>query len=369
MEAILPRSKAYFINGGAGRVLASIPAFEKLYETDKDFVIVCEGGSEFYRGHPFLDSMAFDHWHKGLFKGYLKDRDLLSPEPYRVWEYYNQKCSLAQAFDIAINGQGIRELPGPNLHLNKMEISEAYKLTQEVRAKSGLDKILIIQPFGRGVQNNAGFIVDPTSRSFAQQDLVDIINSLKKDYAIILMGEFGIPLGEDESAEFKIPQPRIPNLRIWSAVIELSDHFLGCDSVGQHIVRALGKTATVVTGSTFPINVSYPDCEDFDIIDSGAGRRTYSPIRISMEDAIERSNDSCMELTEEHHKEILKSIRKRLGKSTKSKLTFVKMDDIVDKSQENKSPTPPADFTKSAISKELFEKKSIPTEAKVLGSS
>lgn len=364
----MSRLKAYFINGGAGRVLASIPALERLHETDKDFIIVCEGGSEFYKGHPILDSIAFDHWHKGLFNGYLKNRDLISPEPYRVWEYYNQKCSLAQAFDIAINEQGVRELPRPNLNLNKIEISEAYKLTQEIRAKSGLDKILVIQPFGRGVQNNGGLIVDPTSRSFAQQDIVDIINALKKEYAIILMGEFGIPLGEDDSVKFKIPQPQIPNLRLWSAIIELSDHFLGCDSVGQHIVRALGKTATVVTGSTFPINVSYPDCEDFDIIDAGAKRRSYSPIRISMEDSIERSNDSCMELTSQHQQEILKSIRKRLGKSVKSKLTFVNMDTEI-KTQETKVPTPPAEFTKSAISKDLFEKKSLHTEVKVLGSS
>ena len=38
------------MNGGAGRVIASIPAFEKLYEKDKDFIIVCEGGMDFYKG-------------------------------------------------------------------------------------------------------------------------------------------------------------------------------------------------------------------------------------------------------------------------------------------------------------------------------
>ena len=27
------------MNGGAGRVIASIPAFEKLYENDQDFII------------------------------------------------------------------------------------------------------------------------------------------------------------------------------------------------------------------------------------------------------------------------------------------------------------------------------------------
>ena len=60
------RSKAFFINGGAGRVLCSIPALEK-YEKesgDKDFIIVCEGGMELYKGHPTLHKRAYDSWHK-----------------------------------------------------------------------------------------------------------------------------------------------------------------------------------------------------------------------------------------------------------------------------------------------------------------
>ena len=41
------RSKAFFVNGGAGRVICSIPAFEKYAETHDDFVIICEGGTDF----------------------------------------------------------------------------------------------------------------------------------------------------------------------------------------------------------------------------------------------------------------------------------------------------------------------------------
>jgi hypothetical protein len=354
----MPRSKAYFINGGAGRVLSSIPAFEKLAETDNDFLVICEGGSDLLRGHPILDKRSFDHWHKGLFNDHLKNRDLYTPEPYRVWEYFNQKCSISQAFDIAINNQGVRELPPPSLHLSKMEISEAYKIVQEIKAKSGFDKMLVIQPFGRGVQNNGGLIVDPGSRSLAQQDLIDIINALKKEYAIIIMTEFGIPLGEDDSVKFKIPQPRIPNLRIWAAVIELADHFLGCDSVGQHIAKSLEKTATVITGSTFPINISYPTDPNFDIIDVGFGLRTYSPIRISMDDSVERSNEKCMELTDEHRSQILKSVRKRLGKSVKSKLQIMNIDPSKTAEAEKKSQIEKPDFPMSAVAKILSDNKS-----------
>ena len=319
----MSRSKAFFINGGAGRVLCSIPAFEKLAETDNDFIIVCEGGTDFYKGHPTLDKRVYDFWHKGLFEDHLKDRDMVTPEPYRVWEYYNQKCSLAQAFDIIINNKGVREIPDPTIVLSKMEVVQGFNFVQEVKAKTGFDKVLVVQPFGRGVQNMGEFIVDPSSRSFHLNDIVEIINELKKEYAVVLMNEFPIPLEENDSGKYPVAMPQIPDLRIWAGIIEVADHFLGCDSVGQHIAKALGKTATVVTGSTYPINVSYPNNKDFDIFDVGSSTRTYSPIRLTMDERVDRANDEVMQLTVKQRQEILQSLRKRLGKSTKFKGKFI----------------------------------------------
>ena len=319
----MTRSKAYFINGGAGRVLCSIPAFEKLAETVDDFVIVCEGGTDFFKGHPTLHKRVYDNWHKGLFEEHLKHRDLISPEPYRIWEYYNQKCSLAQAFDIAINNKGVRELPDPKIYLNKMEMAAGYNFVQEVKAKTGFDKVVVIQPFGRGVENMGEFVVDPSSRSFHLNDIVEIINELKTEYGVILMSEFPIALEETDTGKYPVAVPQIPDARIWAGVIDVADHFVGCDSLGQHLAKALGKTATVVTGSTFPINISYPGSADFDIFDVGVEKRVYSPIRVSNEEALERRNDECMELTKKQKQDILQSIRKRLGKSVKFKGKFI----------------------------------------------
>jgi len=319
----LARSKAYFINGGAGRVICSIPAFEKLAETDKDFIIVCEGGTDFYKGHPDLDHRVYDHWHKNLFEQFLKDRDIVTPEPYRLWEYYNQKCSLTQAFDIIINNQGIRNLPKPRVVLNKVEIANGFNIVQEVKAKTGFDKVLVVQPFGRGVQNMGEMVIDPSSRSMHLNNTIEIINELKKEYAVIIMSEFPIALEENDTGKYPVAQPQIPDLRTWAAVIDVADHFLGVDSVGQHIVKALGKTATVVCGSTFPINISYPGDKDFDIIDLGQDDRVYDPIRLTMEEAVSRANDEVMEMDKFQLQEILQSVRKRLGKSTKFKGKFV----------------------------------------------
>lgn len=319
----MSRSKAYFINGGAGRVVCSIPAFEKLAETNDDFIIVCEGGTDFYKGHPTLHKKVYDVWHKGLFEQHLKHRDLITPEPYRVWEYYNQKCSLAQAFDIIINNQGVRNLPAPKIVLNKMEVVQSYNIVQEVKSKTGFDKVVVIQPFGRSVQNLGEFVVDPSSRSFNLKDTVEIINDLKKEYGVILMSEFPIALEEKDTGKNPVAMLQINDLRIWAGIIDIADHFVGCDSLGQHLARAFNKTATIVTGSTFPINISYPDCPEFDIIDAGKDNRVYSPIRISMEDELDRVNDEVMELSKAQVQQILVSIKKRLGKSTKFKGKFI----------------------------------------------
>jgi len=313
------RSKAFFVNGGAGRVICSIPAFEKYAETHDDFVIVCEGGTDFFKGHPTLDGKVFDHWHKGLFEQELKHRDIVTTEPYRIWEYYNQKCSLSQAYDIQINElDEPRELPAPTIHLAKMEAISGFNAVEEVRQGTGKEKVLVVQPFGRSVETiGQDFIADATSRSFSLTHIVDILNELKKDYAIIIMSEIHFPLEEnEENSKYKVARPEIQDMRTWAGIINAADHFLGCDSMGQHLARAFGKTATVVTGSTFPINISYPDCKDFDIIDSGEGRRVYSPIRLTMDETADRANDLAMELTKEQLKEVIASVRKRLGKST-----------------------------------------------------
>ena len=241
----MTRSTAFFINGGAGRVICSIPAFE-LYQKENpndDFIIVCEAGMDFYKGHPTLHNRAYDHWHKGLFEEHIKHRNCVTPEPYRIWEYYNQKCDLAQAFDIEINGKGVRKLDKPNIYINKQEMVTAASIVDEVKQKTGKDKVLVVQPFGRSTETHGDFIIDPTSRSFQLNNIVDIINILKKEYGVIIMSEIPVPLEESEN---KYPVVQSHQLRIWSTLL-MTDHFLD-DSLGQHMVKALGGTATIVTG-------------------------------------------------------------------------------------------------------------------------
>lgn len=311
------RPKAFFINGGAGRVLCSIPALEKYAEENgDDFIIVCEGGTDFYKGHPVLHAKAYDHWHKNLFEDKLINMDLVSPEPYRVWEYYNQKCSLAQAFDIAINNKGIRDLEKPYLRLSNEEVLTGFSLIKEVKEKTKKDKVIVFQPFGRGVRADNGVILDTSGRSFEGTHVINIVKKLQKKYAVVLMSEIGIDFSK-HGCKDPVAMPQNVNLRTWGGIIAGADYFLGCDSVGQHIAYCVNTPATVVVGSTFGINVSYPTVETFDVLDMGGTVRRYSPIRITMDEVADRGNDGIMNMNDKIEDAIVDSINKGVDKFKK----------------------------------------------------
>lgn len=296
------RSKAFFVNGGYGRTVSSIPAFE-LYEQesgDTDFIIVCEGGTDAFKGHPTLDDRVYDVWHKKLFEDKIQDKDIVSPEPYRIWEYYNQHCSIAQAFDIAINNKGIRQLNQPTVVLSNQEIADGKAILDEVKTKLKKDKAIIIQPFGRGIQQNNNQLIDPSGRSIQLQDLKKIIKKLQKEnFAVIVMSEFkfGFKSNSDLKDEFAIPEGA--SLRQWTAATQYADHFLGCDSVGQHLAYSVKTPSTVITGPTYPINVSYPDCDYFEVVDLGMHDRTYDPIRITVDESTSRKNENIIKMNDQ----------------------------------------------------------------------
>jgi hypothetical protein len=297
----MSKSKAFFINGGAGRMIASIPAFEKYVEEsqDKDFIIVCEGGTDIFKGHPTLDERTFDIWHKHLFRDQIQSREIVTTEPYRVWEYYNQKCSISQAFDIQINGKGIRELPRPTLKLSKDELLVGRQLVGDVKKKLKKEKIIVLQPFGRGIEYIDETLIDKTARSFELKDVKTIVKKLQQaDYGIIMMSEFKVDFS-DAKLKDEIAMPENVSTRVWAAVVKYADYFLGCDSLGQHLAYAMGQKASVVMGSTFPINVSYPECPDFDVLDMGEINRQYDPIRILPDERVTRLNENIMTMNDE----------------------------------------------------------------------
>ena len=308
--------KAFFINGGVGRVLCAIPGLEWHKENiDPDVVIVAESWNEIYMASPSLRGNIWPVGHKGLFEEKLIDREIISPEPYRLNSYFTQKCNLIQAFDILIND--LKEIPKSkkiNIDINKVDQMYGYNMVDQIKSQLGKEKVVVFQPFGSTATREGNIVIDPSGRSFEVRDIVKIVEELSKNYAVILMTEIEIPIDKNMGAA--IPKA---NLLQWMGIIYASDYFLGCDSMGQHYAHALEKPATVVIGSTFPENISYPDNKDFTIIDNGKEERIYSPIRITQDFVSDRVNENLMILDNKTVDEIVKSITNKLGKTKQNK--------------------------------------------------
>lgn len=301
------KSTAFIINGGAGRVLCSVPAFEKFAEEqpDDDFIIICEGGNEFYKGHPILDERAYEPWQKNLFKDKVKDRQVVVTEPYHIWEYYNQQCSLAQAFDLQINNKGLRDLQTPTINLSSDEIAFGQNMINEVKEKLKVEKVVVFQPFGRAINDINGTLVDTSGRSFFMENVISLIKRFQKNgWGVILFSEFMLDT-EKAGIKKEVAHPENANLRVWTSIIDSANLFIGCDSVGQHLSHARNTPTIAVMGATYPINVSYPESDIFKVVDLGEDQRRYSPIRIVMDESIDRHNEKLMWMTEDIEKYLL----------------------------------------------------------------
>ncbi len=303
--------KAFVINGGAGRVLCALPALEYYKNnTDPDVVIISESWMELFTMSPTLRGNVFHVAHKDLFRDKLTDKEVESPEPYRLNDYFTQKCNLIQAFDKIINRlDTIPETKKIKLELSKDEQAYGYNLVNQVKAQFGKEKAVVIQPFGAGTKIEGNFIIDSSGRSFELRDFINIVEQLSKHYGVILMIPFKIPVEKPLQAAI----PENTDLVKWTAIINACDYFLGCDSAGQHLAHALNKPATVVIGSTFPENTSYPKDKNFTVIDNGKSKRIYSPIRLAQDLVADRNNEDLMILNEETISKIVKSVTDKLG--------------------------------------------------------
>ncbi|MEA3485957.1 MAG: hypothetical protein U9R03_04545 [Candidatus Aerophobetes bacterium] len=306
--------KAFFINGGAGRVLCAIPALEHYAKNiDNDIIIIAEGWYELYLTSSILMDKVYSVDSKGIFN-LVKDREIVSPEPYRLNEYYNQKCNLIQAFDIIINGYENEGIPTTKFYepsIYKADHVKGYSLVQQTKHNFQKDKVIVFQPFGSSVKQEGNIIYDESGRSFELQNVIQIAKELSKEYAVIMMSQLDIPTNE----QINVMIPQNINILEWHGIISCSDYFLGCDSVGQHIANFLKKPSTVVIGSTFPENISYQENELFDIIDMGEEKRKYSPIRITTDITIERNNEELMYMESEDINKIIDNIKSKLGKN------------------------------------------------------
>ena len=355
------RKKVFIINGGVGRVICSLPAFEKYMKIKgKYFNIICESGLEFFLGTELQD-IAYDPSHKGLFEDIIKPSQLVDLEPYHEWGYYNQEKSLTESFDKLINETDAHaDLTRPKIVLSKTEEINAVGVLKKAKEEGKKNRTIVFQPFGRSaVQHESGHVIDQSSRSLSTNDYFYISEALRRHYNVIGFTE--IKFDNDKNVKVEA------DLRHWAAIIEAADYFIGVDSCGQHMAYAFNKPGSVILGSTFAENISYPN--HFNIVEKPNNdiEKVYSPIRINGRDTefADRLNDKCMDFTQDELddivRNILKDIKRVLGpektedlpvvpslngtKKTKSKKTLDEIIDLNSKSTNN--------GTKKAIDKVL----------------
>lgn len=299
----------FILNGGAGRVVAAIPALEKFHRLnpDNDFKVLVYGWESLYWSHPILQQRTFSIGQKGVFDAFIKDNDLKVPEPYVRRSYYTQQKSLIEAFDEEINNTDDHsDLGIPNLYLQKQEILGARHYLRTKMQEQRKNKLVVFQPYGSGIKMIGDRPGDPTIRSLDVDDYLRVTKSLSDHAAVVFFGEKNF-IHPGDSFSIKPANDMEVDLRFWMACIHECDYFLGVDSLGQHVARAFNKKGTVVLGSTLEKNISYP--EHFKIFRNGI-TPVYSPIRVSMIDSdfSDRLNDKLMDFTPEQLKELSQSV-------------------------------------------------------------
>ena len=315
-------NKVFWIDGGAGRVIAAIPALLKYdrLNPNTEWSVIVAGWNSFYWGIPELQDRTYGLDDKGVFDNVIKKADIVvTPEPYRNPAYFKQEISLVEAFDREINGSTDHsDLGIPKLVFNKAEVNVSLKTISELKERQKKQKTIVIQPFGRGAQpmaqDNDGRtteVGDEESRSLSSVAYLSLAKKLSLRYNLIFFGEPQFQLKQDTYASnFTC------DLRQWGSLIEESDYFIGVDSVGQHMAIAVGTPGTVIFGSTFPINTSYPSY--FNIIEK-EGVKKYSPIRLMGLDVTlsNRINDKLMDFEEAEVNELFKNIVADIEKKVK----------------------------------------------------
>jgi hypothetical protein len=189
------------------------------------------------------------------------------------------------------------------MYFSKTELTWANQTLGEAKENGKKSKTIVFQPFGSTAAASNNDVLDTSSRSLSATAFLSLSKKLSTRYNLIFFGEQNLYVPED-TVTMKVPTA---DLRMWASLIKVCDYFVGVDSVGQHMARAVNTKGTVIYGSTFPINTSYPDY--FQILEK-EGPKKYSPIRITGLDSTlaDRYNESLMEFSEKEIKEIYDAI-------------------------------------------------------------
>lgn len=310
----------FVIDGGAGRALLAIPALIKYHKNNPndDFKVCVYGWDNLYWSIPELQDRTFNPENKGTFENiFLKATRVISPEPYRLPGYYRQEKHMIEAFDALINETDDHtDLENIKLGMCKAEeVSALNAIGQSLSENEARRKRInvMIQPWGSTAKKVGKYTIDDSSRSLTDHNYLDIVRKLDETekYNLFYFGDRSLlPEGDNYTLKYE------GDLRFWLSLTNSIDYFIGVDSVGQHFAKACEKPGTVILGSTFAENISYP--KHFQIFEK-EGAKKYAPLRINSLEChlADRSNDVRMELTDKEVDKLVKMIEKDISEKVK----------------------------------------------------
>lgn len=299
------------IDGGIGRVITALPALFKYHKNhpDEEWYVSIMGWDYVPLGIPELQERTFNPDTKGTWENiFMKSDEVISPEPYRLPNFYKGKISLAEAFDEIINDTNDHsDLNYETLNLSHAEIRKGQEIICRAHDAQKKEQTIVINPYGSTAQTCPLGVYDDSLRSLPESMFVKLCELLAEDYNVIYMG-YPHLLSEENKFIF-VPQPDL-HIREWMGVISQVDYLIGCDSVGQHIARATGTQGCVIMGGTDAVNMSYPDY--FRIVQRK--KPVYSPMRISglQSNLVERLNKECIEYTDDEILDIYEQVKSDL---------------------------------------------------------
>ena len=303
------------IDGGIGRVIAALPALLKYHQNylNEEWYVSIMGWDYITLGIPELQERSFNPDTKGVWENYFMRADeIVSPEPYRLPNFYKGKISLAEAFDEIINEtEEHDDLNYETLNLSHSEIRKGQEIIYRAYEAQGKEKTIVINPYGSTAQICSLGVYDDSLRSLPESMFIQLCELLAEDYNIIYMG-YSHLLPEDNKVVY-VPHPDL-HMREWMGVIAQVDYFIGCDTVGQHIARATETKGCVIMGGTNAINMSYPDY--FRVVQRK--KAVYSPMRISglQSNLAERLNKECIEYTEDEILDVYEKMKEDIENNT-----------------------------------------------------
>jgi ADP-heptose:LPS heptosyltransferase len=317
------------IDGGLGRIIAAIPALLKYgkLHPEEDWYVMIPAWDIMTWGIPELQARTFNPETKGMFENYYWDADkVIAPEPYKLPAFYRNEISMREAFDKLINNTDDHsDLPDLTLKLSLDEIIRAKEIIKSVKKESN-KKVIVFQPYGSTSQATEMGIYDKSMRSITHYMVNKLCEKLTKDYIVITMNDWC----QEEGLVALRPDP---DLRTWAAIIQEADYFIGCDSCGQHMAKAVGTPASVVIAGTHEVNMSYPDT--FHIIKREGVKYYPGPMRVSNINSMltEKLNEERNAFTDDEINTAYKEIVKRISRTGKVE---TKTTEVKEEKKENK---------------------------------